>query len=162
MYTSRAIVSKLRSNDAIQKAVNGNIGVGALVRRSDLETYLSEEFGINQVIENDLTYGASAKIAANGRPQITTARYFPKNKITFFAANPGGRLGVGLWGDSPEADVTQLLDVSQSTTSPFVYITQWSEEDPAVLWTKASSLFMPVLYNPNSLFIATAAETAGA
>jgi hypothetical protein len=162
MYTSRAIVSKLRSNDAIQKAVNGNIGAGALVRRSDLETYLSEEFGINQVVENDLTYGASATIGANGRPQITTARYFPKNKITFFAANPGGRLGVGLWGDSPEADVTQLLDVSQSTTSPFVYITQWSEKDPAVLWTKASSLFMPVLYNPNSLFIATATETAGA
>lgn len=162
MYTSRSIVSKLRSNDAIQKAVNGNIGAGALVRRSDLETYLSEEFGINQVIENDLTYGASATIGASGRPQITTARYFPKNKITFFAANPGGRLGVGLWGDSPEADVTQLLDVSQSTTSPFVYITQWSEKDPAVLWTKASSLFMPVLYNPNSLFIATATETTGA
>ena len=32
---------------------------------------------------------------------------------------------------------------------------QWMETDPAVLWTKASGLFIPVLYNPNSLFIAT-------
>ena len=29
------------------------------------------------------------------------------------------------------------------------------EKDPTVLWTKASGLFIPVLYNPNSLFIAT-------
>jgi hypothetical protein len=29
------------------------------------------------------------------------------------------------------------------------------EKDPAVLWTKASTLFMPVLYNPNSIFPAT-------
>jgi hypothetical protein len=32
------------------------------------------------------------------------------------------------------------------------------ETDPAVLWTKASGLFMPVLYNPDSLFIATVAD----
>lgn len=161
MVTSRQIVSKLRNNAAIQTAINGNVGAGALVSRAALENYLSEEFGINQIITNDLTYGASAVIGANGRPSVTTARYFPKNKVTFFAGNPGGRLGVGLWGDSPEADVAQLLDVSQSGVSPFVYITQWSEQDPAVLWTKASALFMPVLYNPDSLYIATAIETSG-
>ena len=162
MVTSRQIVSKLRNNTAIQIAINGTAGAGALVSRTALENYLSEEFGINQIITNDLTYGASAVIGANGRPTITTARYFPKNKVTFFAGNPGGRLGVGLWGDSPEADVAQLLDVSQSGVSPFVYITQWSEQDPAVLWTKASALFMPVLYNPDSLYIATAIKTPGA
>ena len=36
---------------------------------------------------------------------------------------------------------------------------QWMETDPAVLWTKASGLFMPVLYNPNSLFIATVSDS---
>lgn len=159
IYTSRAVISKLRANADIQKAVNGNIGAGALVRRGDLESYLSEEFGINTVVENDLTYGASATIVS-GRPSVTTARYFPKNKATFFATNPGGKIGIGLWGDSPEADAAQLLDVAPSGQSPYVYITQWAENDPAVLWTKASSLFMPVLYNPNSLFIATTQETA--
>lgn len=161
LFTSGSIVSKLRKDSAIQRAINGNVGVGALVRRADLDAYLSEEFGIGQIITNDLTYGASAAIdGTTGRPSITTARYYPKNKVTFFATNPGGRLGIGLWGDPPETDVTQLLQVAQSGVSPFIYITQWAENDPAVLWTKASTLFMPVLYNPKSLFIATATETA--
>ena len=162
IYTSRQNVSKLRQNADIQKAINGVNMEGVLVSRGALEAYLSEEFGINELITNDLTYGASATIGANGRPNITTARYYPAGKVTFFAANVGGRLGTGLWGDSPEADVAQLLDVTTSGESPFVYITQWSEQDPAVLWTKASTLFMPVLYNPNSLYIASVTETAGA
>ena len=40
-------------------------------------------------------------------------------------------------------------------------ITQWAEKDPAVLWTKASALFMPVLFNPGSLWIATDSTPAG-
>lgn len=161
IFTSRKMLAKLRGNIDVQKAVNGNVGAGALVRRTALEDYLAEEFGITQIVENDLTYGASATMSG-GRPSVVTARYYPANKITFFATNPGGKLGIGLWGDSPEADVAQFLNVAPATTSPFVYITQWAEKDPAVLWTKASSLFMPVLYNPNSLHIATAKETPGA
>jgi len=162
IFTSRKMVNKLRQNSAIQKAVNGVLGDGVLISRSALEAYLSEEFGIEQIVTNDLTYGASATQGADGRPSITTARYYPANKVTFFARTAGGNLGVGLWGDSPELDVAQLLDVSTSGESPYVAITQWAEKDPSVLWTKASALFMPVLYNPNSLFIATATETTGA
>ena len=66
----------------------------------------------------------------------------------------------GLWGDSPEADAGAYYNVSGSGVSPYVTIMQWMESDPAVLWTKASALFMPVLYNPNSLFIATAKDTS--
>lgn len=159
IYTSRKNIGKMRNNEAIQKAINGTAGVGALVSRGALESYLSEEFGITQVITNDLTYGASATIGNDGRPTISTARYYPQNKVTFFATNAGGRIGTGLWGDSPEADVAQFMDVSTSGESPFVYISQWTEKDPAVLWTKASALFMPVLFNPTSLYIATVTET---
>lgn len=163
IYTSRQMINKLRQNSAIQKAINGVLGEGILISRSALNAYLSEEFGIDEIITNDLTYGASATMGDNDRPSITTARYYPADRITFFAKTAGNNLGVGLWGDSPEADVAQLLDVANSAESPYVYITQWSETDPAVLWTKASTLFMPVLYNPNSLFIATAANSpAGA
>ena len=163
IFTSRAIIGKLRNNAAIQKAINGNVGAGALVRASALNDYLAEEFGITQVLTNDLSYGASASIGANGRPSVVSKRYYPQNKVTFFATNVGGRLGTGLWGDSPEADVRQLMQVSGSTVSPYVWVSQWTEHDPAVLWTKASALFMPVLYSPDSLYIATAAETpAGA
>ena len=163
ILTSRTNLTKMRKDANVQKAINGNIGVGALVKVSDFEAWLAEEYGITQIVTNDLTYGASATIGANGRPSVTTKRYFPANKVTFFATNPGGRLGVGLWGDPPEVDAAQFYNVSaESSISPYVYVSQKMEWDPAVLWTKASGLFMPVLYNPNSLFIATTAETAGA
>lgn len=162
ILTSKKNITKLRKNADLQKAINGNVGEGALISRSALEGYLSDEFGITQIVENDLTYGASAAIGSDGRPSITTSRYFPADKITFFATNPGGKMGIGLWGPSPESDAGQFMDVNTSSESPYVYITQWMEKDPAVLWTKASGLFMPVLYNPNSLFIASVTETAGA
>lgn len=155
MMTSRRNITKMRNNAGLQKNINSNVGVGALIRSSSLEAYLAEEYGINRIITNDLTYGASAVIGSNDRPQITTARYFPIDKVTFFATNPGGRLGVGLWGNPPEVDAATFYKVNQSSVSPYVYVSQNMEWDPAVLWTKASGLFMPVLYNPKSLFIAT-------
>lgn len=155
IMTSKKILSKMRKNAAIQKAINGNIGAGALVSQNALATFLSDEFGINQIVTNDLTYGSSASLGADGRPVITSKRYYPDNKVTFFAANPAGKLGIGLWGDAPEADAAKFANVGGSTVSPYVYIMQWMEKDPTVLWTKASSLFIPVLYNPNSLWIAT-------
>ena len=159
MLTSRKVISKMRNNTQLQKAINGNVGAGALIARTALEAHLSEEFGINQVITNDLTYGASAAIGADSRPSVTTSRYYPDNKVTFFASNPAGRMGVGLWGDPPEVDAANFYQVNQSSTSPYVYVMQWMETDPAVLWTKASGLFMPVLYNPDSLYIATTSDT---
>lgn len=159
IMTSKQVLSKLRKNAALQKAINGNVGAGALIQNSALTAFLSDEFGINTIVTNDLTYGSNAVIGADGRPVVTTKRYFPENGITFFGTNPGGRLGTGLWGDSPEADAGAFYNVNGSGISPYVYIMQWMETDPAVLWTKASALFMPVLYNPNSLFIATAKDT---
>lgn len=156
IYTSKYIITKLRNNTAIQKAINGNIGVGALVRNQQLKDYLSDEFGINVIITNDLTYGASAEMGTDGRPVIKSERYYPKDRITFFAINPGGKLGTGLWGNPPEIDAAKFYNVStEPSVSPYVYVMQWMETDPTVLWTKASGLFMPVLFDPNSIFVAT-------
>lgn len=155
IMTSKKNVTKMRQNTAIQKAINGNIGVGALVSNNAFAAYLEDEFGIGMIITNDLTYGADSTIGEDGRPSVTYKRYYPQNKITFFATNPAGKLGTGLWGNPPEADANINMQVGTSASDPYVWISQWNEQDPAVLWTKASSLFMPVLYNPNSLFIAT-------
>lgn len=156
MYTSGAVLSKMRNNASLQKLINGNLAEGALLRNQTLRDFLADEFGLNTIITNDLTYALPAKIGSNGRPQITTKRYFPKDKITFFSTNPAGRLARGLWGDPPEVDVARFgnMEVSGATNSPFVTISQWTEKDPAVLWTKASALFMPVLFDPESLYIA--------
>lgn len=157
MYTSSYVLSKMRNNTGLQTLINGNIGAGALLRNQSLRDFLNDEFGIAQVITNDLTYALPARIGSNGRPQITAKRYFPKDKITFFATNPAGRIARGLWGDPPEVDVARFgnMDVSGATNSPYVTISQWTEKDPAVLWTKASALFMPVLFDPDSLYVAT-------
>lgn len=155
LLTSRKNLTKMRGNAALQKAVNGNLGAGALLTGAALAGYLETEFGLGRILTNDLTYGADAKIGADGRPTITNKRYFPDNKISFFAANPAGRVGAGLWGDPPEATVGSLSAGGGSAEHPFVYIDQWTEDDPKVLWTKASGLFIPVLYNPSSLWIAT-------
>ena len=53
--------------------------------------------------------------------------------------------------------------MTTSTENPFVYMTQWAEKDPAVVWTKASGLFMPVMPNPYGHVIAdvtTATESS--
>lgn len=117
IYTSKANITKMRSNAAIQKAVNGNVGAGALVRADAFNAYLNEEFGIQRVIANDLTYAVENGVGANGRPNRTTKRYYPKDKITLFAANPSGRLGEGLWGDPPETDAGAFMQVGASGVS---------------------------------------------
>jgi hypothetical protein len=163
MYTSKKVLTKMRQDIAIQTAINGNVGAGTLVRTQQLNDYLEDEFGITQIVTNDLTYGASATIGANGRPSIVQKKYYPENKVTFFATNPGGKLATGLWGDPPEVDAARFMQVNtEPSVSPYVYVSQWMETDPAVLWTKASGLFMPVLYNPNSLFVATVTADTGA
>lgn len=158
MMTSKKNLTKMRNNTALQKVVSGNISVGAMLRAGEFNAFLNEEYGIGQIVTNDLTYGADSKIGADGRPIITTKRYYPQDKITFFTTNPGGRLGTGLWGDPPEINLPGFYPVNGSGESPYVYVTQKMEWDPAVLWTKASGLFIPVLYNPNSLWIATVEE----
>lgn len=158
--TGRKNLTRMRNNAALQKAVNGNIGAGALLTSGALSGYLETEFGLGRTITNDLTYGADHKIGENGRPAITNKRYFPDNKISFFAANPAGRMGTGLWGDPPEATVGSLSTGGNSSEHPYIYIDQWTEDDPKVLWTKASGLFIPVLYNPSSLWIATVKDQA--
>ena len=158
--TSRALLNKMRKDVAIKKAINGSLN-DSLVSMSDLRAYLSEEFGLNNIIINDATYGVPGAVV-NGRPTVVSKRYFPENGITFFAAPNGGvKLGDGLWGDPPETDAGVNEDTTGSSQSPFVAIKQWHTDDPEILWTKASTLFMPVLYRPDSLYIATATNTPG-
>lgn len=158
IVTSRKNLTKMRRNTIMQIEINGSAASGALVRTAALNAYLEDEFGIQTIITNDLTYGADATFDADGRPVIQTARYFPEDKVTFICGNTAGRLGTGLWGDPPEVDIARFQNV-QGSEFPYVYVSQWVENDPTVLWTRASGLFMPVLFDPYSLWIATVTET---
>lgn len=161
IVTSRSTLTKLRKDAAVQKAINGVNMTGVLVSNAALRAWLDDEYGIGTVITDDLSYSTPYTIGNDGKPVVNSKRYYPKNKITFFGTGNGMRLGSSLWGVPPETEIGRFYDVAGSSVSPYVYITQWAESDPAVLWTKASALYMPVLFNPNSLYIATVTETAG-
>ena len=162
MVCARATLSKMRANKAIQKAINGVYAEGILTTNSALLSYLDTEFGISRVVVNDLSYSLPWEVGSNGRPVTNIQRYFPKDRVTFFGTGNGMRLGTGLWGIPPEEQISRFGNVVQSARNPYVYVHQWCEDDPAVVWTKASGLFMPVLFNPNSLYVASVAETPGA
>lgn len=156
MVCSRKVISRLKTNVSMQKAINGNYMQGATIRNADLSNYLGEEFGLTTILTSDGIYNANNEVVdpETGRLVVENHRFFPDNKITFFAAPANGKLGVGLWGNPPE--VTNRLTATTNTrVSPYVYIHQWTEHDPSVLWTKASGLFIPVLYNPTGIFIVT-------
>lgn len=160
IYTSAAVLNSLRKNANIQKAINGAAMVGQLVRNNDLRAYLNDEYGIARILTNDATYSLPLTMGSNGRPVVSKKRYYPAKKVTFFSAN--GKVGDGLWGDPPEVTAGKFNTAQTSAVSPFVYVDQYAEDDPKVVWTKASALFMPVLYNPNSLYVAAVTATPGA
>lgn len=160
MVCANSVLSKLRNNEAVKVAINGTAGAGALVRRGAVAEFMNEEFGIGQIIVDDLTYALPYTTRSNNRPAVTSKRYYPENRVTFFGTANGMGLGAGLWGVPPEVEIARFgANVGGSTISPYVWITQWAENDPAVVWTKASALYMPVLFSPQSLFIANVTET---
>ena len=159
IYTSSAIISKMRKDPSIQKAINGALMVGQLIRRADLENYLNDEFGIKRILINDLHYSLPLTMGSNGRPVVTDKRYYPQDKISFFSGD--NYIGTGLWGDTPSVTAQRFTGAETSEVSPYVFVNQYCENDPDIVWTKAEGLFMPVLYNPNGLYVATATETPG-
>lgn len=160
MVTARGVLTKLRQNTAVQKAINGVNMEGVLVSNAALRAWLSDEYGITTVTTDDLSYSTPYTIGSDGRPVVSSKRYFPKNVCTFYGTANGMKLGSSLWGVPPEEELgSYYATASTSTQSPYVYMTQWAETDPAILWTKASALYIPVLYNPNSLYVAKVIET---
>ena len=105
-------------------------------------------FGIERITINDLTYNYE-KAAGT----LTTARYFPQNKISFMATLANGSIGAGLWGVTPEEEAQGAFTAASS--DQYITMTQWQTPDPVAIWTKASGMFIPVLPDPNGLFVAT-------
>ena len=155
MMTSRKNLTKMRMNSKVQTAINGSAASGATVKRSSLDDYLASEYGLEKIIEADGLYNPDNEgfTASTSTAALSTLRYYPENKITFFATMPNGRVGSGLWG-VPPAVLNKLISTNSSSNGRFVYIDQWTEHDPDVLWTRASAVFIPILVNPDSLYIA--------
>ena len=162
-YTSRKILSKMRRDSSFQKAVNGYVMDGQILRDEAFRAFLNSELGINRIITNDYQYSLPLTEGTDGRPVTTARRFYPENKLTLFAGD--AKIGDGLWGDPPTVRANKFMDgasdASASEPSPYVYVSQYVEDDPKIVWTKAEGLFVPALYNPTALYIATATATPG-
>ena len=151
--TSNKVLRKLATNKGIQTLIYGSIGQGTYVSTDRMQGLFGQLFGFSTITTNDLRYKTQK---ADGTE--TTHRFFHQDKISFIATPT---LGVGLWGVSPEeAEYGQYSDKS---ADQYITITKWATPDPVAVWTKATGLFIPVLPDPNGLFVAivTPDETAG-
>ena len=148
IVVSSKVLRQMRTNTRIQTYIFGSAGSGTLVTKSQLQALFGEQFGFSEINVNDRRYGQE-----NDAGIITTKRFFPENKVSFICKNPTGSVGAGLWGVTPEEE--SLGQYTEKSAQQFITLTQWATEDPVAVWTKASGLFIPVLPNPDGLFIAT-------
>lgn len=151
--TSNKVLRKLATNKGIQTLIFGSIGQGTYVTTDRMQTLFAQLFGFSTITTNDLRYKTQK---ADGTEK--TQRFYPEDKITFIGVP---QLGIGLWGVSPEE--AEYGQYSGKSADQYITITQWATQDPVAVWTKATGLFIPVLPDPNALFIASVKpdETTG-
>lgn len=146
--TSNKILRKLTTNKGIQTLIYGSVGQGTYVTTERIQTLFGQLFGFSTITTDDLRYKVQR---ADGAEE--TKRFYPENKITFIATGSSGQFGVGLWGVTPEEET--YGPYTGKNNDQYITITQWETPDPVATWTKASGMFIPVLPDPNALFVAT-------
>lgn len=147
IVVSSKALRQMRTNTRIQTYIFGSAGAGTLVTKAQLQALFGEQFGFTEINVNDMRYGQENDAG------ITTKRFFPEDKVSFICKAANGSFGTGLWGVTPEEE--SLGQYTEKSARQFITVTQWATEDPVAVWTKASGLFIPVLPNPDGLFIAT-------
>lgn len=146
--TSRKILRRICQNKGVQTAAYGTVGSGTYVTADRLRALLSEVVGFSTISTNDARYKTQT---ASG--EETTCRFYPEDRISFIASPAqGGMFGVGLWGVTPEE--AEYGQYNEKSANQYITITQWATPDPVAVWTKASGMFIPVLPDPNALFVA--------
>ena len=148
IVTSSAVLSLLAKSAVIQNALFGSAFAGRLATQDEITSLFSRLFGIERITVSDQVYNYEK---ADGT--LTTQRYFPKNKIAFLATMANGSFGAGLWGVTPEEEAQGAF--TAASQNQYITMTQWQTPDPVAIWTKASGMFIPVLPDPNGLYIAT-------
>lgn len=153
LVTSKKVVRKLAANKGVQTLIFGSVGQGSYVPMDRLQSLFGQMFGFSTITTNDLRYKVQR---ASGAEELK--RFYPDNKLTFLSSG-GTSFGIGLWGVTPEEKAAgPYIDKS---ANQYITLTQWATPDPVAVWTKASGMFIPVLPNPNGLYIAKDTTAGG-
>lgn len=151
VITSKQIMSLIRKNKVIQQAINGTANEGVVITKSQIDALTMQEFGFTLEVYS----GKYQYEKADGSMGI--ANFINENKMCFLSTAPDGTIGAGLWGKTPDElapmQSWKMADIGDMSTA-FVTTKQWVNPDPVATWTMASGVFVPVLPNPLSLYIA--------
>ncbi|WP_432158648.1 MULTISPECIES: major capsid protein [unclassified Streptomyces] len=137
---SRKIYNFLRRNKQIRElAYRGASTAPTVLTRDDLNNILGD-FDIPPVQIYD------AKVSVDG----TATRVTPEDKICFLPAQ-GEALGKTLWGVPVEANDPRY---GLQGDAAGVAVGGYKSEDPQTLWTRATSIVLPVAAAPDLTFVA--------
>lgn len=156
--TSERVLQLISTNNGIQRAAFGNSGVGTYAGLNDINVIFQARFGFMLMV-NNARYRED--IVVNGEKRSTSQRFFSEDAFSIFTTNIGGSVGAGLWGMTPEEELLIADGITEYSDSRFITMRQWAENDPAVVWSKASGVFTPVLPDPTGLLTATITLPAG-
>lgn len=132
-----SVISLIAKNEALRETLSR---AGILPTNNRVVGVLQDAIGYGFEVNDDVY-----KVSVNGELK----KMHPDNTITFITTEDA-KVGVGALGYTPE----ELAGINASEKS-LVTLTTHHTDDPVALWTKASALYVPILRNPNGLFIAT-------
>lgn len=143
--TSSTIIGYMLKNTAIINLFY-KAPTAPILTETSLKAWLLAMFGIEFVVVDDM-YKVEAKATS-------AYRFFPEMSISFLTTV--GTVGASLYGYTPEELRLASKGGVELSNKNYVTITSWEDPslDPIRTWTKASSLFVPALKDPNGLYIA--------
>lgn len=151
LVTSTKIMALLRKNEGIQTSIYSALGKGTYVSNTMISNLFSDMFGV-KITTYDEYYRYEDR-AGN----LVSKRYFDEDKLVAISPMQDGSLGRGLWGATPEERAQGPW--TQKNATQFITSVMWEEPDPVAVWTKSSGLFVPVIPNPQGLYIGTVTLT---
>lgn len=145
VVTTSKVISKMQMNTNVRSAIFG-VNSARIPTLAELNSIINQMFGFTMVTFDDMYQYEKADGSKS------TARYIPEGSFICFGGANTETLGKGLYGVTP-TERNARLNASQSKN---VYIMNnvWDENDPVGTWTKAEGVFVPVLADPENLFIA--------
>lgn len=144
VVTTSKVMTALRKNTGVQKAVLGVNGEGVFLSSTQLQSLMQGQFGFTlNVYDERYRYEGS-------KGALVSKRYIDENKFIGISTLPNGTAGVGLWGTTPEELAAGPF--TEKNASQFITAVRWAEPDPVAVWTKAAGLFIPAVPNPRGIF----------
>lgn len=134
--TSSKVLGYFSKNKGIKQSFMDS---RVLPTQLNIQAFIANNYGIEFVV-NDET------VRVFGTQKIV--RTFDENTITFLGTK--GVIGAGLYGVTPEE---LLLAAENKVERSLCTLTMWRDLDPAKLWQKVSALFLPMVYDINSMLI---------